>query len=61
MERMCVQVTQHAKCRVRVTILPETQSGKHKISLTFLMASPFPLPRWGGAFTDAVVDVLNRG
>ena len=38
-----LQVTQHADCRVRVTILPETQSGAHKISLTSLMAAAYPI------------------
>lgn len=28
------QVSQHPQCRVRVTVLPETKSGAHKISLT---------------------------
>ncbi|GAB4813470.1 hypothetical protein N2152v2_000516 [Parachlorella kessleri] len=38
-----IWVTQHADCRVRVTILPETQSGAHKISLTSLMAAAYPI------------------
>lgn len=41
--RLLLQVTQHASCRIRVSILPETSSGAHKISLSFLMVSAFPI------------------
>ncbi|GAB4816347.1 hypothetical protein N2152v2_003393 [Parachlorella kessleri] len=37
------EVTQHPTCRLKVTVLPETRSGAHKVSLTFLMVSPFPV------------------
>lgn len=29
-----------------MTILPETQSGQHKLSLTFLLVSPYGNTQW---------------
>ena len=44
--RMCAQVSQHARCRVRVEVSPlpgEVPSGAHKVSLMGIMVSHFPI------------------
>ena len=39
---MNVQVTQSSECVIRVTNLPETVSGEHKVKITSMLVSDMP-------------------
>jgi hypothetical protein len=48
-------VTQHQRCRIRVTVQQQTSSAGHKLSLVFAMVSPYPLAL--GAYAEQVEEV----